>query len=121
MRRALAALNRNMTPLLVGAVCAVMAPILTGALVEHPARHEYAPNPVQWQPWMATAFPGCREWHEGVDGKPGTDIPTSLIVVGRSGEQRRMSLDEGWRRHNTPSEADDVWTIGGCWDEPQPH
>jgi hypothetical protein len=63
-----------------------------------------------WRPTHAKRFPGCVD----MASWPGTDVPTSVVVVRRDGQLRRISFDEAFDRATSTSAADDVWTIGAC-------
>jgi hypothetical protein len=68
----------------------------TGPAV-HPAA---APH---WTPALARRFPGF-------DGRQ--RLSDRVVVIRLDGAAQRMSFDEAWRRGQTDTRADDVWTVG---------
>ncbi|HSE07826.1 MAG TPA: hypothetical protein VLB29_04100 [Nocardioidaceae bacterium] len=78
----------------------VPGPSSSSQFLEHPT----------WRPADAARFPGCVDmarWTAAI-------VPSSVIVVRRSGELERMPFDEAFRRATSPSAADDLRTIGAC-------
>lgn len=69
-------------------------------LTDHPA----------WRPAHANRFPGCIDMAKWASSQ----VPDAVVVVRRDGGLTRMSFDEAFRRANSGSLADDVWTIGAC-------
>ncbi len=63
-----------------------------------------------WRRVHADRFPDCVDIARWAAG----DVPSTVVVVQRDGDLRRMSFDEAYRRATSPSAADDVWTIGAC-------
>lgn len=63
-----------------------------------------------WRTEHRERFPGC----VGVGAWTVDRVPTSVVVVRRSGAAQQMAFDEAFRRARTTSPADDVWTIGAC-------
>lgn len=63
-----------------------------------------------WSQAHSQRFPDCVD----IARWAAAESPSTVVVVERDGELRRMSFDEAYRRAISPSAADDVWTIGAC-------
>jgi hypothetical protein len=63
-----------------------------------------------WRRVHADRFPDCVD----IAHWAAAEGPSTVVVVERDGDLRRMSFDEAYRRATSPSAADDVWTIGAC-------
>lgn len=79
------------------------------ALAPGPDSSSFAGH-TSWRPDDAARFPGCvdmAQWTASL-------VPSSVIVVRRSGELEQMPFDEAFRRVTSPAVGDDVRTIGAC-------
>ena len=70
------------------------------------------PSPAHplWKPAYGARFHGCVD----IEAWTMSAVPSSVVVVRRTGEVARMRFDEAFERSRSESHADDVWTVGAC-------
>ena len=70
---------------------------------------EVADRP-EWKTGDAERFRGCVDMARWTE----REVPDTVVVVSRRGRLARIPFDEAFRRATSPSERDDVQTIGAC-------